>query len=113
MNKNMHCPMCGGMLKKARVKEEYLGHMLGEFDGKVCTKCGETILSAENASKAFNKAKELGLVGLSEKSRAAKSGNPLMARIKKKLADYLNMAEGKEVIISPQGKNKLVIELAG
>ena len=103
--------MCNGAVKSGKVKQEYLGHSLGEFPGWTCVKCGETLLDSANASKAFNKAKELGIVGLSEKSQVAKSGNSLMLRIKKKLADYLGIIEGSQVVIRPEGKNKLVIEI--
>ena len=108
----MKCPMCNGSLKNGKVREEYLGHFLGEFDGRICTKCGETILGAESVRKAQEKAKELGIFGLSERTSIAKSGNSLVVRIKKTLANYLKLTEGKQVFIRPEGKDKLVIELA-
>ncbi|MFH1247417.1 MAG: hypothetical protein V1644_03480 [Candidatus Micrarchaeota archaeon] len=108
----MKCPMCNGKVKKGKVIEEYLGQKLGEFEGWTCIKCGETLLNEESARMAFNKAKELGLVGLSEKSAIAKSGNSLVVRIKKTLADYLKITEGKEIILYPEGKSKLIVEIA-
>ncbi len=105
--------MCSGSVKKGIVKEEYLGHSLGEYQGWTCTKCGETMLGAESVRKAQQKAKELGIFGLSERTAIAKSGNSLVVRIKKTLADYLKLNEGRQVFLHPEGKNKLVIELAG
>ncbi len=107
----MHCPMCGGNVKKGKVREEYLGHFLGEFPGWICTKCGETLLSAESVRKVQQRAKELGIFGLSERTAIAKSGNSLVVRIKKTLANYLNITEGKQVFLHPEGKNKLVVEV--
>ena len=106
------CPMCGSKLKKGRVKEEYLGHVLGEFEGFTCTKCGETLLGEESVKKAQEKAKELGLFGLAERTTVAKSGNSLSVRIRKKVADYMGLIAGAEVIVHPEGKKKLVVELA-
>lgn len=109
----MFCPMCNSKLKKSMVKEEYLGHYLGDFEGFICPKCGETLLTEAAVRKAEQKAKDIGIFGLAEKTTIAKSGNSLMVRIKKKLVDYLGLAEGEEVIIHPEGKKKLVVELPG
>lgn len=107
----MKCPMCYSKLKKGKFKEEYLGHFLGEFDGFICTKCGEKVFSEESAKKAEQRVKELGLWGLSERTAIAKSGNSLSVRVKKKIADYLGLVAGKEVTIHPEGKNRLVVDL--
>ncbi len=107
----MKCPMCNSTLEKGQIKEVYLGHLLGIFDGYHCSKCGETLLTEESAIKAEHKAKELGIWGLAEKTKITKSGNSLVVRIKKKLADYLRLSEGEEVLIHPEGKKKLVVEV--
>ena len=108
----MKCPMCRGTLKKGKVREEYLGHFLGEFNGRTCVKCGETILDSESVRKAQAKAKELGIFGLSERTFVAKSGNSLVLRIKKALVDYFDLTAGKQVFLHPEGKNKLVVEFS-
>src|SRR3989338_3167456 len=84
----LKCPACNSKLKEGKVREEYLGHELGEFDGFSCVKCGETLLTEDSVKKAQQKAKELGLWGLAEKTKIAKSGNSLMVRIKKNVANY-------------------------
>ncbi len=99
-------------MKRGKVREEYLGNFLGEFEGWICPKCSETFLDADSVKKAQVKAKELGLFGLSEKTQIAKSGNSLVVRIKKTLADYLGITEGKQIFLHPEGKNKLVVEIA-
>ena len=105
------CPMCDSKLKKGKIKEEYLGHELGVFEGFICTKCGETLLTEQSVIKAQQKAKELGVFGLAEKTTISKSGNSLMVRIKKHIAEYLGLVEGEVVIIHPEGKKKLVVEV--
>lgn len=105
------CPSCGFKVEKRIVQESYLGHKLGSFEGWACANCGETILTEESATKAFEKVKSLGLTGLSEKTVVTKSGNSLALRLKKKLADFIGVSEGQEVLITPHGKNKLVIEV--
>ena len=108
----MKCPNCYSKVNAGKIKEEYLGHFLGEFDGWICPKCSETFLDAESVKKAQARAKELGILGLSEKTQIAKSGNSLVVRIKKNLADYLKIKEGGSVYLHPEGKNKLVVEIA-
>ena len=107
----MKCPMCNSSLKKGMVKEEYLGHPLGEFEGYICNKCGETLLAQESVEAAQTKAKQLGIFGLAEKTNISKSGNSLILRLKKKLTDYIGVSEGSEVLVHPEGKHKLVIEV--
>ncbi|MEK6981479.1 MAG: AbrB/MazE/SpoVT family DNA-binding domain-containing protein [Candidatus Micrarchaeota archaeon] len=108
----MKCPNCYSNLKKGIVKEEYLGHSLGEYDGFTCSNCGETLLTEASVVKAQEKVKELGLFGLAQKTTIAKSGNSLIVRIKKNVADYLGLFEGEEVLVHPEGKKKIVIEVA-
>ena len=103
--------MCNSKLKKGKVKEEYLGHELGEFEGFICKKCGETLLTEESAKMAQQKTKERGIFGLAEKTKISRNGNSLMVRIKKQMAEYLGLTEGEEVIIRPEGKKKLVVEV--
>lgn len=105
----MDCPMCNSKLKRGKVTEKYLGYNLGTYTGWVCTKCGENLLDEHSVEKAQKKAKELGIFGLSEKSTVAKSGNSLVVRIKKKVADYLGLKEGSEIMVHPEA-NRLVVE---
>ena len=68
--------------------------------------CFKTALRIE----ALEKAK--GLFGLSVHSKVSYSGNSLMLRIPQKLAKLLGLAKGKDVVMYPEGKEKMVIELA-
>jgi len=48
--------------------------------------------------------------GLEQKTRVATVGNSLAVRIPKRLANFLGLRRGVEVLIHPMGRDKLVIE---
>ncbi len=107
------CPMCEkGNLKKGKVEEEMFGVSLGKFDAEICDQCGESFLDEAAMEKMEAKAKELGVWGLSKKIKVVKSGNSLSVRIPAKIAEYLDLAEGKNVFLYPDGKNRIVVEVA-
>ena len=106
----MKCPICEkGILMKKKIKETMFGVYLGEFPAEVCTKCGESFTDIETTKKIEAVAKKKGIWGLGMKTKIMKSGNSLAVRIPKKIADYLNLKQGKEAFIQPQD-HKLVIE---
>ena len=92
-----------------KIKETMFGVYLGEFPAEVCTKCGESFTNIETTKKIEAIAKKKGIWGLGMKTKIMKSGNSLAVRIPKKIADYLNLKQGKEAFIQPQD-HKLVIE---
>lgn len=107
------CPMCEkGTLKKGKVEEEMFGISLGRFEAEVCDKCGESFMDEITMQKIEAKAKVLGVWGLSKKIKVVKSGNSLSVRIPAKIAEYLDLAEGKNVFLYPDGKNRIVVEVA-
>lgn len=107
------CPVCGkGSLKKAQVEESMFGVSLGKFSGEVCDCCGESFLDDMAMRKIEARAKELGIWGLSKSLKVVKSGNSLSLRIPAKLAQFLELSEGKEVVLYPDGKKKIVVEVA-
>ena len=106
------CPSCEkGTLRRGKVKESMFGIDLGTYDGEICSKCNETFLDSKAMQKIEKKAKEKGVWGISKKIKIVKSGNSLSIRIPAKLAKFLNIKEGEEVIIHPEGKEKLVLDL--
>ena len=108
--KETKCPMCEkGVLKKSKIKENMHGVYLGEFPAEVCTKCKESFTSPDTTKKIEKIAKEKGIWGLGVKTKVTKTGNSLAIRIPKKIADYLELREGKETYLYPEGK-KLVME---
>jgi YgiT-type zinc finger domain-containing protein len=107
------CPMCdNGNLKNGKVEEQMFGVSLGKYEAEVCDKCGESFLDEATMEKVEKKAKELGVWGLAKKIKVVKSGNSLSLRIPAKMAQYLDLSEGKNVFLYPDGKNKIVVEVA-
>jgi len=108
----VRCPVCDkGTLRPGKVKESMFGVELGEYDGEICSKCGETFLDSDVTKKLEEKAKALGLWGISKKVKIVRSGNSLCIRIPAELARFLDLKEGKEIVIAPDGKEKLVVDL--
>ena len=54
-------------------------------------------------------AKKKGIWDLSAVTKITKTGNSLAVRIPKKIVDYLNLKNGEEAYVHPEG-NKLVVE---
>jgi ribosomal protein L40E len=107
------CPLCAvGNLRSKKVREELFGVPLGVFDAEVCEKCHEVYFTADSVDKIESRAKELGLWGLASKVKVARSGNSLVIRIPAPLARYLKLRNGQDVLLTPEQKHKLVLELA-
>ncbi|MFH0816623.1 MAG: AbrB/MazE/SpoVT family DNA-binding domain-containing protein [Methanobacteriota archaeon] len=106
------CPVCGkGSLKKAQVEESMFGVPLGRYQGEVCDCCGESFLDETAMRKIEARAKELGIWGLSKNLKLIKTGNSLSVRIPAKIARFLELSEGKDVVLYPDGKKRIVVEV--
>ena len=104
--------MCDkGDLKKGKFEEKMFGISLGKYDAEICNKCGEAFFSTEAMERIEAKAKELGIWGLAKNLKVVKSGNSLSVRIPAKVARFLNIKEGENVILYPDGKNRFVVEI--
>lgn len=101
-----------GKLKKKIVPYSVYGVELGRFPADVCDKCGEEWFDEETAKKIELLEKKHGLFGLSKESKISYSGNSLIIRIPKAIAKFLNLKKEKPIIIHPEGKRKLTIEIA-
>lgn len=106
----MDCPLCNKKMEKIKHEYSYGDILLGKFDAKKCLKCKEVFFTEEASDKIDEKAKELGLWGLGSKNKIGYSGNALIVRIPKKIADFLNLKKGEDVYIHPEGKHRLVVE---
>lgn len=84
---------------------------LGAYPGEICDRCGETYIAREAFERVEARAKELGLWGLAKKVAVAKSGNSLVVRIPAELARFLNLKGGEEVLVRPEGREQIVVEL--
>ena len=106
------CPMCdNGTLKKGKFEEVMFGTSLGKYDAEICNSCGEVFFSTEAMEQIEAKAKELGIWGLAKNLKVVKSGNSLSVRIPAKVAKFLNIKEGENVVLYPDGKDKFVVEI--
>ena len=106
----MECPNCGVKMKSANEPYIYNGIELGKFDSEKCQKCGEVFFTEESSDAIDAKAKELGLWGIGQIGRLGYSGNSIIVRVPKKIAEFLKFKEGKNVFIRPEGRNRLVVE---
>lgn len=108
----MKCPTCekGNLIKK-KIDEEMFGIQLGRFPAEVCDACGESFVDEEVMKKIEERAKELGIWGLSKKLKVVKSGNSLVVRILAEIARFIGISAGNEVLLYPEGKKKLVFEV--
>jgi YgiT-type zinc finger domain-containing protein len=106
------CYECGKKTMK-RKSVEYLFHgvLLGTFPAEVCSSCGEQFFGEAASVRIEAAAKAKGVWGLQAVTKVAKSGNSLDVRISKKLAKFVGMHQGDEVVVHPEGKKRLVIEM--
>ena len=105
----MICPICKGNLVKKKIEYKLLGEHIGQFIGEICTKCGEQYFSKETSFAIEDIVKKKGLWDLKSKTKVNQLGNTLAIRLNKKLINYLNLKKGEEVIIYPEGKQKIII----
>lgn len=105
------CEECRGNIIKKKVDFKMYGISLGKFPAEVCSKCGEEIFDEETSKKITEIAKKKGLWGLSIKTTVGVVGNSLDIRISKKIADFLHLKKGEEVIVRPENKDRIIIEI--
>lgn len=104
--------MCNkGNLVKKTVPYSVYDVELGSFPAEVCTKCSEQWFSEETAKQIERIEKEKGLFGLSRQSKISYSGNSLIIRIPNEIAKFMNLKKEKQVLIHPEGRNKMLIEV--
>ena len=107
----MKCVICEGKTIKKTVEHKEFGISLGKFDAEVCEKCGETYFDEKIVEKIQQKSKQMGLFGLAKKAKIAEIGNSIAVRIPKEIAEFLKLKKGKEVIIFPESKHGLHIDV--
>jgi len=105
--------MCGGRLKRGFTEVEFFGIDFGLKRADVCTKCGSEYLSQDVMAEVESEVKRRGLFGLERRGRVAKSGNSLIIRIPKEIADSLKIKRDQPIVIYPSEPKKLIIEVEG
>lgn len=106
----MKCPVCEGKMERKKVPYEIGRVNLGVFEADVCSSCGEIFFTEESSDAIDRKAKKTGLWGLEKKGKIGYSGNSLIVRIPKKVAEFMELKKGEEITIKPEDKKRLVIE---
>src|SRR3989344_8942832 len=108
----MNCANCDSKhVTKKKVDFKLYGMSVGKFEAEVCSDCNEVIFDEAASSQMDAAAKEKGLWGLESRSKVAQSGDSLVIRVKKKLANFLGLKKGEEVTLTPDSKRKLIIEI--
>lgn len=107
----MKCLFCNSATGAKLVDYAEMGVSLGKFKAQVCIKCGEVFFDSETAGKIQAKSKELGLFGLAKRIKVAEVGNSIAIRVPKRLAEFVGLKKGQEVLIRPREKNELSIEV--
>lgn len=92
---------------------EFFGIDFGLKKADICTKCGSEYLSQELMKEVEAEVKRRGFFGLERRGRVAKSGNSLVIRIPKEIAESLKVKRDMPIIIYPSEPKKLVIEVEG
>ncbi|MEK6941566.1 MAG: AbrB/MazE/SpoVT family DNA-binding domain-containing protein [archaeon] len=106
----MECPICNKKMVKVKEPYSYGNVKLGEFEAEKCNNCNEVFFTEEASDKIDQKAKETGIWGIGQKAKIGYSGNSLILRIPKKIADFLHLKKGEEIFVRPEGEHKLVVE---
>ena len=105
------CP-CGGVIKWKKEKVVVEGIGCGKLDVEYCPTCGEEYFPEETMEIVEKKLKQEGLWGIQRKEATLwKSGNSVVLRIPKDIADKMKLKPDEKVTIYPEGKKKLVIDL--
>lgn len=109
---NMKCDECRGKVIVKKVDYELLGVNIGKFLAEVCTNCGEQLFSEEESNKITIAAKTKGLWGLCARTSIGKVGNSFDVKIARQIVDFMELTKGKEVIVHPESKKRLIIEVS-
>lgn len=107
----MKCPICEGEMEREKAPYAVGGVELGTFEADVCLTCGEVFFTEEASDAIDRTAKERGVWGLEKKGKLGYSGNSLIVRIPKKVVEFMKLERGKEILIKPEDKKRLVIEI--
>ena len=105
------CEECKGKIIKKKVEFKLYGETLGKFPAEVCLKCGEKVFDEETSDKIDEIAKKKGLWGLDAQTKINKVGTSIAITINKKIASFTNLKKGEEILIHPENKRRIIIEL--
>ena len=105
------CEECGGKIIKKNVDYIFLGENLGKFPAEVCTQCREQVFEEQVTRRIAAITKQKGLWGLHDRARVNQIGGSVGITIYKKIAEFLALKKGEQVILYPENKKKIVIQI--
>ncbi len=106
------CYICEkGTMEKKKVDFSLYGEFIGKFDAEVCPVCKENFFDEETSNKIDVATKAKGLWGLEAETSVGQSGDSLMVRINKQLAQFLHLQKGERIKIRPEDRKKIIIEV--
>lgn len=106
----LRCEECGGKITKKKIDYCFLGEFIGKFDADVCANCGEQVFTEETGDKINKIIKQKGLWGLGAKSKVNQIGTSVGVTINKKIAEFMKLKKGENVVIYPENKKRLIID---
>ena len=105
------CEECAGKIVKKKVDYHFLGENLGKFPAEVCTQCSEQVFEEDVTKKIAAISKQKGLWGINDRARVNQIGGSVGIIINKKIAQFLSLKKGEEVILYPENKKRLIIQI--
>jgi hypothetical protein len=103
---------CGGTLKVSKCPVEFYGIDFGIKECEVCTKCGAEFLGDNVIGDIEAEIKKMGIFGLEEKVQLTKSGNSLVIRIPRNIAEFAGLKYKDFLRIFPVEKGRIEIKVA-
>jgi len=100
-------------MKPGFAEVEFFGIDFGVKPANICADCGAEYLAQKVMEEIESEVKRRGLFGLERRGRVAKSGNSLVIRIPKEIADSLKIKRDLPIVIYPSEPKKLIIEVKG
>lgn len=109
--KRKKCEECGGKITRKLIPFKMYGIKLGDFPAEICDKCKEEVYDEETVGKINEIAKQKGLWGLESRTKVGEVGNSLDIRISKKIAEFIGLKKGEDILIHPEHKRRIIIDV--
>ena len=106
-----NCEECDGRVIHKEVDYIFLGENLGKFPAEVCTECGEEVFDEEITKRISQIAKKKKLWGMNARATVNQVGGSVGITIAKNIAQFLKLKKGEEVILYPENKKRLIVEV--
>ncbi len=98
-------------MKKSHCEIEFFGIDFGLKECEICTSCGSEYLSEETMKKIEKEIKARKIFGLERNVKVSRSGNSLVIRIPKEIAEFMNLKKDALLRLFPVESKRLEIEV--